>query len=419
MKHYGLRVLFISVMMIIATTIAYAQDIQPLVFAYVLRWSPNGDQLLITGRSDPDMWGLWVYDASLNPLRFFMLGTTSGSLISPSWNPQGTRFAIKRDVVDATTLEPIFTLKADSNIGAWSQDGSLLLAWADETHLGLYNADTGDLIRKIPTGEERPEALSWSPNNEYFLFVHESGISEIRSVNDGRILRTLEGEYSMGLNWSADSRYLAGSLIIDVEPGTPGTLPFALSPMIASVSIWDVESGKIIRTFSGLSAAPSLLRWHPNKPELTAAAAAGPIYVWNIETGQQIYGFTSEININSLTYSPSGGTWLVSGYPRPPTVEEETKGVYPEEVFWSRDIIANTLQVIVIDPSVEKLQEIEATCHSAASRSLLSATDTLAADAAQIESYIEVVRADPTVPPVCAADLIAVAEALQAEQESR
>jgi len=406
-----LRFVVLFIIIVISNSV-FAQDIQPLVFAFVLRWSPNGEQLLITGRSDPDVWGLWVYDASLRPLRFFMLGTTSGSLISPSWNPQGTRFAINRDVVDATTLEPIFTLKADSNIGAWSQDGSLLLAWADETHLGLFDADTGDLVRKIPAGKERPEALSWSPNNEYFLFVNESGISEIRSASDGRVLRILEGEYGMGLSWSADSRYLAGSLTTSVEPGTPGTLPFALSPIIASVNIWDAASGKIIRTFSGLSAAPSLLRWHPHKPELTAAAPEGVIYVWNIETGEQIYGFTSEININSLTYSPSGGTWLVSGSPRPQTVEEETKGVYPQEAYWTRDIIANTLQVIVIDPSVEKLREIETTCRLVASPSLLSATDIVAADTAQIRSYIDAVKAAATIPPACAADLIAVAEAL-------
>jgi hypothetical protein len=64
------------------------------------------------------------------------------------------------------------------------------------------------------------------------------------------------------------------------------------------------------------------------------------------------------------------------------------------------------IQIVVPAPSLDLLTSIAATC---APETNLPSTDDLTA-------YIDIINADPAIPPACAADLLAVAEALQAEQ---
>ncbi len=52
------------------------------------KWHPQGNGLLISGRAGMEEWGLWVYDANLQVVRFF----PNPSPVSVSWSPDGTRF---------------------------------------------------------------------------------------------------------------------------------------------------------------------------------------------------------------------------------------------------------------------------------------------------------------------------------------
>ncbi len=262
-----------------------AQDAEMPTIITAVKWHPRGEGLLVAGRAGPGVFGLWLFDTDMRLVRFF---PTENS-VSADWSPDGTRFSMGRKILDARTLEVLLTLNANSGIGGWSPDGTQVLAWADAHHLGLFDSQTGDLARTVPIGEMMPEGVSWSPNGAYLALLQPTGTTDIISAEDGHQIATVPMEYPVGLRWSPDSRYLAAGFLTIVEPGTPNTLPYAPSPTIASVVVWEALTGSVIQTFSGLPALPLNLRWHPHKPELAGGAGEGLIFIWNIETGQQVH----------------------------------------------------------------------------------------------------------------------------------
>jgi hypothetical protein len=382
-----------------------AQEIEPLQIAAYIKWSPDGAMLLVSGRGEPEKYGVWLYDASLNPLHFFPMT----DYIYADWKPDSTQFFMGKDVFDAKTFEVVLSL--EGNISRWNQEESEIFTVLNAHWLGIFDAKSGELVRQVPIGEMLPDGLSWSPNGEYLLFVQPVGRLEIRSALNGELLTTLEGDFANGLIWSPDSRYLAGSTVEIVEPGTPNILPNAPSPTLASMKIWDVTTGKIVQNFSGLVAPPTLLLWHPYKPELAAASVLGVIYIWNLETGEQLHAFTALDSLRGIAYSPFGGRLVIGANSLRQNMSEEQRQLYPQETYWTQNIVENALQVIVLDPSPEKLREIEAFCRSTEDESRLPDGTT------SLSAYTEAVHADEMLPSGCVADLVAVAEALQEEQE--
>jgi len=387
-----------------------------------LDWQEQGETLLALGSQYDGQWGLWAFDANLNIQRQISL---DGYKVV-KWSPDGARFSIDRDIIDATTFKVILTLeKAGSGIGYWSQDGSQVLAWAnaEQTELGLFDSQTGELIRQILI-KGRPDSISWSPNNAYLLLVQASGETEVISATDGHLISTLDTEFASGLSWSPDSQYLAGGITTSVTANTPGRLPDSASPRVASVVVWDALTGKTVRSFSPLPDFFRIVRWHPFKPIIVAGSPRSLIYVWDVQLGEQLEAFTLKEELRDLSFSPFGGRITASVFPvtnqQDQQLAQEQRG-FPQGLYWSENFADNRLQTIVIDPSLEKLSEIESVCLPSSARSSLAIADILVDDAdnSSLNTYIEVVQTDPAIPKGCAADLIAVAEALQDEQESR
>lgn len=387
-------------------TVISAQDVEMPAIISAVKWHPHGEGLLVTGRASPGVFGMWLFDTDMRLVRMF----PNENRVSADWSPDGTRLSMGRNILDVQTLEVLLTLDAKSGIGGWSPDGSQVLAWVDENHLGLFDSRTGEVIRTVAVGEMIPEAVSWSPNGEYFVLFQPVGTTNIISAEDGRQIATVPIEYPVGLRWSPDSRYLAAAFTTRVEPGTPNTLSDAASPTVASVVVWEALTGSIVQTFSGLPALPLMLRWHPQRPELAGGAGQGLLFVWNIETGEQENIFRTISALTSLDYSPFGGR-LVVGSRTPDQVVFDGRS-YPMagQVGWSRDVVTETLQMIIPDPSVELLESVETVCVPESQAEALPNVDATTQD---LTAYVEAVRQNSRIPPGCQAELLAVAEAIQ------
>lgn len=391
-----------------ANALVFAQNVELPTIIDEVKWHPRGEGLIVTGRGNPGVWGLWLFDTDMRLVRFF---PTENS-VSADWSPDGTRFSIGRTILDAQTFDTIVTLNAISGIGGWSSDGTQVLARVDERHLGLFESQSGLLARSVPMGEMIPDAVSWSPNGAYFALLQSTGVTDIISAENGSRIATIPMEYPIGLRWSADSRYLAAAFLTIVEPGTPNTLPDAASPTIASVVVWEAISGSVIQTYSGLPATPLRLRWHPQKLELAGGATEGLVFIWDIETSQQVNVFKTLSSLTSMEYSPFGGRLVIGSWTAQQAAFNGQSFPMATSVAWSRDVIANTLELIIPEASVELLQSVEMACvPSNIMEAIPSGNDT-----AVLSSYIESVRQNEQIPPGCAADLIAVAEALQASR---
>jgi hypothetical protein len=376
-------------------------------------WHPEGEGLLVSGRADMEEWGLWVYDANLQLVRFF----PNDSSVSTSWSPDGSRFVMGRNIIDANTLEVVFTLQANSGIGGWSADGTQLLALENETTLGFYNATTGRLMRSLPMGNMLPDAVSWSPDSQFLLFIQPTGMIDVIDANSGRLITTfpLEYQYPIGLNWSNDSRYLAAGFIREVEPGTNNLLPYAAGPTLASVVVWDVMTGDKIHQFDGLMDTPLILRWNPHKPELVAGTGLGLVYIWDVNTGELVDTLTTLGGLSDLDYSPFGGRLLITivntNQAAADLLNSQREALVEQEAYWTQSIIPNVLEIIVPNPSAALLDQVEQACVPASISAGVNALDPVAATS----DYITAIERNVNIPPGCRADLLAVAAALQAQ----
>jgi WD40 repeat protein len=387
--------------------LVFAQNLELPTIIDQVKWHPRGEGLIVTGRGSPGVWGLWLFDTDMQLVRFF---ATENS-VSVDWSPDGTRFSIGRTILDAQTFDVVLTLNAISGIGGWSSDGTQVLAWIDERHLGLFDAQSGLLARSVPIGEMIPDAVSWSPNGAYFALLQPTGMTEIINAENGRRITTIPMEYPIGLRWSPDSRYLAAAFLTVVEPGTPNTLPDAASPTIASVVVWEAISGSVIQTYSGLPATPLRLRWHPQKLELAGGSAEGLIFIWDIETSQQVNVFKTLSSLTSMEYSPFGGRLVIGSWTAQQAAFATQLFPMATPVGWTRDIVSNTLQVIIPDPSIELLQQnVEAACVRLSAALTITEIDSRV----NIDSFIDTVRQNEEIQPGCAAELIELAQAVQA-----
>jgi len=366
------------------------------------------------GRGQPGHWAVWLYDAEGKHPPVEVLSYEEP--VSAHWSPDGSRFTVGRNIVDAQTLDITLTLDAVSGIGGWSPDGTQVLAWTDDTLLGLFDTTTGELVRTVSVGDERPDAVGWSPNGEYFILIQPTGKADIVSADDGRHITTIPMEYPMGLRWSPDSRYLAAGFTESVEAGTPGTLPDAASPRVASVVVWETLTGEVVQRFEGLLNWAAVIRWHPQRPEIAAGTPIGLVYVWNIETGQQLDLLSTIGGSGILDYSPFGGRLVVGGsILRQETLDAQREELYsPDRNQWTHSIVDNVLVLTVPDPSLERLTAIQTVCAQASDAVTSVAVPQRAVD---LDEYIAQIEAIPAMqlPPGCAADLVAVAQALQSQ----
>ena len=414
-----LILLLAMIWLYITPAASIAQEIERPRFLTKLQWRVQDDLAIALGKRQEEGYGVWFYDANLQPLRMLPFLPDQATILK--WSPDGTRFLMGRDIVYTETFKVVASLPSQSlSLGDWSHDSTQLLAWVDRwktTWLGFFDVEQGMFVRQIPVKNAiGDDSVFWSPDNRYFLRPYSDKPHEIISADDGHLISKLirEDHSYMGVfSWSPDGSYLAGSLIEEVESDTPGILPDALSPMIASVAVWDILTGEIVQFFSPLHDFVTAVTWHPYKPLLAVSTSASLIYVWNTETGREITAFTLEDRVYGLTFSPFGGLLIASVSPIPDSYQAhilEQRKAFPQNDYWSQDYADGLLKVIVLDSSLENLNDIESRCVPADVMAQLpdAATD--------IDAYIEAVQQNEAIAPACAADLVAVAKALQDEE---
>jgi len=127
---------------------------------------------------------------------------------------------------------------------------------------------------------------------------------------------------------------------------------------------------------------------------------------------------------NDVVYSSSGGQLLLNYNiylaVSPINVDERIS----TDIYTSHSLMNGAVQIIVPDPSLERLEAIAAACDAPLSlmQPLAAQTSALSDEAvppAALDTFVAQLDALPadTIPPGCAADLRAVAQAIEVQME--
>jgi WD40 repeat protein len=80
-----------------------------------------------------------------------------------------------------------------------------------------------------------------------------------------------------------------------------------------TIKLWNLETGKEIRTLQGHDNFVNSVSFSPDGKTLASGSDDKTIKLWNLETGKEIYTLQGHDNsVNSVSFSPDGKT-LASG----------------------------------------------------------------------------------------------------------
>lgn len=218
------------------------------------------------------------------------------------WNPR-TSQVIRTFPVQTTdenhNQEYKLWIEASSKL-SFSQDGKVLTLGNGYNALIAWQVDTGKVVKKTRGRDSYTLGTAFSPDGTYFA----NALSITPSAND--LAKFSPDEISQRLARSTHSQEAGEIGIWDVKTGqqistiSKTGLSFSMafssdSQFLASsalsgrVSLWDLKSRRLLRTWQGSGAVAI----SPNN-EFVAANSLGCVRVWNLRTGKEIYSFEGE-----------------------------------------------------------------------------------------------------------------------------
>ncbi len=190
-------------------------------------------------------------------------------------------------------------VEAPSEVAAFSADAkALVTSNGDKTvQLRDLSADAGDAARVFESYSSGIYATAFSPDRRWFAAGGKDRTVRVWEIRTGRKVRTLAGHagWVTSLAFSPDSRLLAS-----------GSLS-------GHVKLWDNETGLEERTLAGHAESVNAVAFSPDGKTLASASGDSTVRVWDVATGRNTRSLTGHAaEVNAVVFSPDGKT-LASG----------------------------------------------------------------------------------------------------------
>jgi serine/threonine protein kinase/WD40 repeat protein len=177
----------------------------------------------------------------------------------------------------------------------------------------VWDAQTGQLVRLLPSCS-RQDVLrraedtggvcgtTWSPDGRRVAVLDESGAVTVWDVEDGRAVGsfTIGGGTPDTAAFSPDGRQLA----VSVQRGEGTT----------AVTVYKVESGERVLTVTGLIHAEHWTAFSPDGRRLATADSRGKfVKLWDAETGRDLMTLPGQVGLKDLAFTPDGQKLIATG----------------------------------------------------------------------------------------------------------
>ena len=177
-------------------------------------------------------------------------------------------------VLDRQNWQCVQTLKGHSSMVhaiAISPDGQFIASGSNDKTIKLWQVGTGKLVRQLGR---------WSSSHS--SMVHSVAFSPISS----------------NLSYQGESGKSAG--VADLNRGI-----LASGSWDNTIKLWDINTGKEIRTLTGHANWVNSVAFSPDGKFLASGSADCTIKLWQVQTGIEIQTFTGHSDpVSSVAYSP-------------------------------------------------------------------------------------------------------------------
>ncbi len=248
------------------------------------------------------------------------------------------------EVVTGNEVQVFNDLESQPISMALSPDGEQLVSQSSSGGIQLWDVASGDLVRTLAEGSEAVLATTFSPDGKHVLSGngndgslclwetatgkeavafddHMEAIFSLTFSADGRYVLSGSGQSGKLSLWDASS----GAMIRTFEQGDwEATYVFsvAFSPDgkyalsgsdDMAARLWDVESGRLLRSFKGHSGLVIAVAFSPDGQFALSGSSDMKVRLWNVDTGQLSYVFDGDAaGVNAIAFSPDG-RYILSG----------------------------------------------------------------------------------------------------------
>ena len=224
---------------------------------------------------------------------------------------------------------------------AFSPDGRYAAAgggtFAGQTSLVVWNLESGVTSCPIDEYLSYVRSLAFSPDSRFLLASSMGAANELKlwDVKSCQLVRqfNLKGIDATGIAFSSDGkRVITGSVWVQMailwdvntgteirrfaHEGTSVTFPVLdvafglddrtiLVPGPESLELWDVESGVIIRRYSGQTGLVMSVDISPDGKYVLSSSSTGEVILWDFSTGEELYRLPAHTQpVLSAQFSP-------------------------------------------------------------------------------------------------------------------
>ena len=262
-----------------------------------LLWStaflPGTDDVLTVGGSDARLW-------DVKTGREKMSFSPHGAVASARFSPKGDLIVTgswdnSAKIWNAQTGQVIRKLEGGHtsfvNTAVFSPDGRFVLTASDDGTAKLWNVESGEVAKTLEGHKDRVRSATFSPTGEFIVTTSSDTTARLWKADSGEFVREFKGHGYAVLcaEFSKDGRWLAtGS-----EDKTS--------------CVWNVETAENLLTLSGHTASVTSVGFSPDMARVITGSQDQAAKLWDATTGKEILTLSRHTeDVTSVMFSPDG-----------------------------------------------------------------------------------------------------------------
>jgi WD40 repeat protein len=177
---------------------------------------------------------------------------------------------------------------------AYSPDSQRIVLGDASGHTTVWDAGHGTQVLDLIGEKPNASSVCFSPDGTVIITADSNGIQAVLwDVASGRQIRTFPGGFGIG-SFSPDSRFLAIGM-----PATSGRV----------VNIWDLHSNTVTMTLKGHEMTVTAAKFSPDGSALITGSSDKTVRVWDVKTGTQRFALLGHSrSVYDVAFSPDGRT---------------------------------------------------------------------------------------------------------------
>jgi len=250
--------------------------------ADALRLAAEANKLLLQPASDADLTTL--------------LGLRS---LNTEYTPQGDA-AVEGAMTLAFPLR-VFTGHTDIiNGAAFSPDGKYIVTGSKDKTVRLWDAKTGQEVRRFVGHTDEVEEVSFSPDGKVIASASFDGTVRLWNIQTGEAVHVLTSP----IHDDRDVIFLPDGRYLITATWTP------------PAQLWDIQTGMMVRSFAVSGRKDSNIYGAALSPDgkyLLTGGKDSVIHVWKVQTGIELRQFLLPVAVRRLAFSKDGKYFLAGG----------------------------------------------------------------------------------------------------------